>query len=482
MNMNVSNDINTFFNWFFLSYAIALYVSYIIIGILSAIELSFYENKNKYFNYKSILGFKKLPTISIIAPAYNEEKTIVTNIRSLLSLYYPHIEVIIVNDGSRDNSMQVIIENYELIKVDIAFENILKSAPVRGIYKSMNSAYSNLIVIDKENGGKADALNAGINVSRSDLFLAIDVDCIIEQDAILRMVKPFLEEEGGKRVIASGGAVRIANSCIIRDGVILEVRYPENIWARFQVLEYIRAFTLGRMAWSKANGLLIISGAFGLFDRGIVTAVGGYDTNTVGEDLELVVRMRRYMHEINESNYKVAFIPDPLCWTEVPSTLKILSRQRNRWARGAIDTILKHRKIFLNPRYGFIGNISFPYWVLFEWLGPLVEFSGFIYFFIMTLLGKVDAEILLLVLLFVFSFSLAFSSFALSYESYLFNKYKGYKFLIQAIFVAMAEMIIYHPLNVLFSLSGNYDYFFKKNKKGWGVMTRTAFDSKNKKQ
>ncbi|MCX6302671.1 MAG: glycosyltransferase [Bacteroidia bacterium] len=477
----MSDIVNYVFNFFFLVYALALYFSYIFIGILSAFELRFYENKNRYFNYKSILGYKKLPTISIIAPAYNEEKTIVQNIRSLLSLYYPEVEVIIVNDGSKDNTLQTIIEHYELNKVEMAVENKVKSARIRGIYKSFNSAYSNLIVLDKENGGKADALNAGINVSRSDLFLTIDVDCIIEQDAILRMVKPFLEEEGGRKVIASGGVVRIANSCEIKDGIILKVNYPKNIWAKFQVLEYFRAFTLGRMAWSKANGLLIISGAFGLFDRDIVVSAGGYDASSVGEDLELVVRMRRYMHENKINKYKVAFIPDPLCWTEVPSTFKILFRQRNRWTRGAIDTIRKHRKMFLNPKYGRIGMISFPYWVLFEWLAPILEFIGFIYFIIMVVLGRIDVEVFLIVILFVFSFSLAFSTFALFYESYIFKKYKGYKFIFQAIFVAMAEMIFYHPLNVLFSLSGNYDFFIKKNTKGWGVMTRTAFDSKSKK-
>lgn len=480
--MSISDRIIEFFNYFFLIYALALYCSYIFIGILSAFELNLYENKNRNYNYQSILGYKNLPTISIIAPAYNEDKSIVENIRSLLSLYYPNIEVIIVNDGSKDKTLQTVTEQYELNKVEMAVGNTIRTAPIRGIYKSLNSAYSNLIFIDKENGGKADALNAGINVARGDLFLAIDVDCIIEQDAILRMVKPFLEEDGGRKVIASGGTVRIANSCEIRDGIITKVNYPANIWAKFQVLEYFRAFTLGRMAWSNANGLLIISGAFGLFDRNLVVSVGGYDASTVGEDLELVVRMRKYMHENKISRYKVAFIPDPLCWTEVPSTFKMLSRQRNRWTRGTVDTILKHWKMFLNPRYGFIGTISFPYWVFFERLGPLIELTGIIFFLIMAFLGRVNVDILLITLLFVFSFSLLFSSFALFYESYLFNKYKGYKYFIQAVFTSIAEIIVYHPLNVLFSLSGNYDYFIKRNKKGWDIMTRTAFDSKSRKR
>ncbi|MFC2114815.1 glycosyltransferase family 2 protein, partial [Bacteroidota bacterium] len=314
--------------------------------------------------------------------------------------------------------------------------------------------------------------------SRSDLFLATDVDCIIEPDAILKMVKPFLEEEGGKRVIASGSVIRVANSCDILNGRIVKVNFPKNIWAKFQVLEYFRSFTLGRMAWSKINGLLIISGAFGLFDRKIVQAVGGYDISSVGEDLELVVRMRKHMNKVENENYRVAFIPDPLCWTEVPSSLRSLSRQRNRWARGSIDTVLKHRDMFLNPRYGRIGLISFPYWVFFEWLAPVLELAGLIYFTVMAILGSINTQVFVILLLFVFAFSLAFSSFAVFYETYIFNKYKGYKFLAQVVLVAMAEMIFFHPMNMFFSLAGNFDYFFRKNKKKWGQMNRTAFDSK----
>jgi poly-beta-1,6-N-acetyl-D-glucosamine synthase len=474
IHLNIYFDI---FNSFFLVYAVILFLSYVIIGVLSTFELNFYVGRNKHFRYETIRTYKVLPTVSIIAPAFNEEKSIVENIRSLLSLKYPKAEVIIINDGSSDSSMQKIIEHYNLVKVNYAFEEKIKTSKVLGIYKSTIPAYSNLIVVDKENGGKADALNTGINISRSELFLAIDVDSIIEQDAVLRMVKPFLEEAGGKKVIASGGVIRVANSCEIKDGKVVKVNYPKNLWAKFQVLEYFRAFTLGRMAWSKINGLLIISGAFGLFDKKIAIAVGGYDTSSVGEDLELVVRMRKHMHKVEKKKYKVAFIPDPMCWTEVPSTVKSLSRQRNRWTRGSIDTILKHKDMFLNPKYGRIGMISFPYWVFFEWLAPIIELTGLIYFAIMLSLGMVNMQIFLLLLLFVFAFSIAFSSFAVFYETYVFNKYKGYKFIIKTVFIAVAEMFIFHPMNVFFSLKGNFDYFIKRNKKGWGKMTRTAFDS-----
>ncbi|HET7732671.1 MAG TPA: glycosyltransferase family 2 protein, partial [Paludibacter sp.] len=307
---------------------------------------------------------------------------------------------------------------------------------------------------------------------------AIDVDCIIESDAILKMVKPFIDDTK-KMVVASGGTVRIANSCEIINGKITKVRYPQNIWAKFQVIEYFRAFTLGRMAWSKLNGLLIISGAFGLFDRKRVINAGGYDKNSVGEDLELVVRLRRYMHDVERKRYRVAFIPDPMCWTEVPETLKILSRQRNRWTRGGIGTILKHRKMFLNPKYGLIGMISFPYWILFEWLAPIVQLFGIIYFILILLFGLLNSYVFLSLIFFVLAFSGMYSILAVFLEAYTYNKYHGKRFLSRSITFTILEMIIYQPLNMFFSISGNFDFFFKKNNKHWGEMTRNGFTTKN---
>lgn len=464
-------------NSFFLIYGSLLFLSYILTAIFSTLDLSFHTKKTRYFRFNTIKEYKILPSISIIAPAFNEETSIIDNIRSLLSIEYPKVELIVVNDGSTDNSLQKVIDYYNLVKVEYASNEVIPTKKIRGIYKSTNMVYSNLIYVDKENGGKADALNAGVNFSRSDLFLGVDVDCIIEHDALLRMVKPFIEEDEKKKVIAAGGMIRVANSCKIIDGRIVEVNFPKNLWAKFQVLEYIRVFTLGRMAWSRINGLLIISGAFGLFERELVQKVGGYDTTTVGEDFEMIVRMRRYMHTIEKQKYKVAFIPDPLCWTEVPSKLKTLKNQRNRWTRGSIYTILKHRGMFLNPKYGRMGMISFPYWVLFEWLAPLIETLGIIYFFVMLTFFSINIKVFIILLLFVFSFSLFFSSFSIFYETYIFNRYKGFKFLAKAILTAMVEIVIYHPLNVVFALLGNFTFFIKGDRKSWGVMTRTAFDA-----
>lgn len=471
--MSIINSIDVLNSIFFI-FACILFAIYLFNTFLSILELRSYTNRNKYVDYKLMLSFQKLPSVSIIAPAYNEDKTIIDNIKCLISLQYQDFEIIIVNDGSKDESLSKITHYFDLVKVERAYELELDCAPIRAIYQSKNPAYSNLVVIDKENGGKADALNAGINVSQNDLFLAIDVDCILESDAILKMVKPFIDENEHV-VIASGGVIRIANSCEMSEGKIIKINYPRNFWAKFQVLEYFRAFTLGRMAWSKINGLLIVSGAFGLFDRRRVIRVGGYDKNSIGEDLELVVRLRRYMYEVEKVKFRVAFIPDPLCWTQVPESVRDLAQQRNRWTRGAIDTILKHKVMFLNPKYGLIGMISFPNWVLFEWLGPIIQFIGLIYFLIFLYFGFVNFQAFLTVFLFVFTFSIMYSLFSIFFEAFTYHKYKGVSYLSQSILFMILEIIFYQPLNMIFSLSGHFDFYFKKNKKKWGEMNRKGF-------
>ena len=366
-------------------YAFSIFIVCLILSIISGIELLKFSNSEKITNYDAILSSPFAPAVSIIAPAYNESLTIVENIRALLSLYYPNFEIIIVNDGSKDNTLSKTIEAYELEKVPYVIDYKIECKEILDIYKSKKKAFNNLTIINKINGGKADALNAGINIAKSPYFIAIDVDSIIDPYAIQKMVLPFLTETD-KRVIATGGVIRIANSCKIKDGQLIEINVPEDLLPRFQVIEYNRAFLLGRLAWSRLDGLLLISGALGLFDKEIAIGCGGYLNKTVGEDMEIVVRMRKYMANRNEK-YKVVYIPEPLCWTEAPSNLKILGSQRNRWTRGTIDTLSLHKDIFFNPKYGIMGMLSYPYWVFFEWLAPIVEASGILYFILTAIFG-----------------------------------------------------------------------------------------------
>jgi poly-beta-1,6-N-acetyl-D-glucosamine synthase len=458
------------------AYAIAIAITYLFLAAVSFIEMRRYMQKNFFIDYKYILSSPFAPGISLIAPAYNEALTIIDNVKSLMSIMYNNYEVIIINDGSKDETLAKMIPAFDLIKVDFDLQYAIKTKNVRGVYKSRNKAFKKLMVVDKENGGKADALNVGLNISKKDLVACIDVDCIIEPDALLKMVKPFLEET--KPVIASGGVVRIANSCVVEEGRLVEVRLPENLIARFQVLEYIRAFLLGRMAWSRLNGLLLISGAFGLFRRDVAVKAGGYNHNTVGEDMELVVRMRTHMQE-NKLPYKVAYIPDPLCWTEAPSNYEILSRQRNRWARGTFETLKIHRRVFFNFKYGVMGMFSYPFWFFFEWLAPFVEFIGSLFFLFFVFMGSVDWIFFLCLLWVVYCFALFISMFSLLSEEMSFFKYTNKKDVFKMILVAIIEPFWFHPRVVWWSLKGNFDLI--KGKKSWGEMTRQGFVQYKKK-
>jgi len=473
--MEILHYLSYFVDTIIFVFGIIILSIYIIMGAFSASALYKYIHKNRFVDYTAILSSDMAPSVSVLAPAYNEGKNVVDNVRSLLSLNYVNLEIIIINDGSDDDTLEKLIQNYHLKPVKLAVNYKIACNEIRSVYKSENKAFQKLIVIDKMNGGKADALNAGINISGSELIMSIDVDCIIESDAILKMVKPFIEQTD-KKVIASGGVIRVANNCDVGIGKINRVRFPNKLIAGFQVLEYSRAFILGRMAWSKINGLLLISGAFGMFDKELVIQVGGYDHFTLGEDMELVVRMRRYMHDHNLGKYMVSFIPDPLCWTEVPDTVKVLGRQRNRWTRGTMQTLFTHKKLFFNPKYKLLGLISYPYWFFFEWLAPIVEICGLIYFTTLIVSGQVNWVFFLTLTALVYTFAFMLTLFSILYEEATFNAYKRKSDILKMISLAMLEPFIYHPLIVFWAIKGNISYI--RGDKGWGKMERTGFATK----
>jgi cellulose synthase/poly-beta-1,6-N-acetylglucosamine synthase-like glycosyltransferase len=476
--MNIAGIIVDLLLYGIFIYSIALFFFSVFIGLYSIGATSEYLHKNEFTDYSLLASSVHVPSVSILAPAYNEGATIIENVRSLLSLYYNNLEVIIINDGSKDDTLEKLVAAYQLEKVNFYVRYKIHTKEVRGVYKSKNPVYKKLLVIDKVNGGKADALNVGINISRNDYIVCIDVDCILEQDAVLKMIKPFLEETDEK-IIASGGVVRIANSCVIKQGKLVEVHLPKNYWARMQSLEYIRAFLLGRMAWARMNGLLLISGAFGAFDKEIAIKSGGYDHNTVGEDMELVVRMRRYMEERNVP-YRVTYIPDPLCWTEAPTSPKILSRQRNRWTRGTIETLKFHKKMFLNPKFGLLGMLSYPYWFFFEMVAPIIEFIGFLALLVMIIFGKIEWYMFFAFLAFIISFGYMYSAFAAYMEVRSYNMYRRRKDMAGLLLAGLTEPFFFHPFVVYAAIKGYIDYIRKK--KSWGEMTRTGFGTPAPKQ
>ncbi|MFO7934806.1 MAG: glycosyltransferase [Bacteroidales bacterium] len=448
-----------------------IFSTYLMLTIFSAVSLRKYLRKNSYVDYNSIVSSPLAPSLSVIAPAFNESQTIVDNIRTLLSLYYNNYEVIVVNDGSTDDSLEKIIRAYELEKVNYYFDYRIPCKRIRGVYKSQNRSFKKLTVIDKINGGKADSLNAGLNVSRNDLVVSIDADSIMEPDALLKLVKPFLEAKE-KKVIGAGGVIRIANSCEISGGHIRKIHLPRKFLPRAQVMEYTRAFLMGRMAWSELDGLLLISGALGMFDREIVIRAGGYRTDTVGEDMELVVRIRRYMAEQGQK-YDVVYIPDPLCWTEVPSSIKMLARQRSRWTRGTLETLISHRKLFFNKKYGKLGLLGYPYWLVFEYLAPIIEFLGILWFIFLAVTGRLNWPFFLLLLGFVYFFAVSLSIWSVLFEEITFHKYEKRRDVLKLIGTAFLEPIFYHPVVLLMIIKGNLDKLFRKNT--WGVMERKGF-------
>ncbi len=461
-----------FFEYGIFFYCMFILTSYIVISFISTKEVFKYTNRKKILELDSVISSPFQPSVSIIAPAYNESVTIVDNIRSLLSLHYSALTIIIVNDGSKDETLQVAIDAYDLYLTDEVAVEEISAKPIRGIYRSRKKAFSKLIVVDKENGGKADAINVGTNVCSTEYFACIDVDCIIDQDAFLRLVEPIMNG-GDTKVGAVGGIVWLTNDADIKCGKVMKIRAPKSYIAQIQVVEYFRAFLLGRPAWAKDNGMLLISGAFGVFDRETVMAVGGYNHNTVGEDMELVMRMHKYYRE-NNIDYKIAYIPDPLCWTEAPSDFAVLGRQRNRWTRGTIECLKFHKEMCFNKKFGILGYISYPYWLLAEWIAPYAEAGGLLFVAVIAILGLANWPFFLALLFLVYTFAVSISIYSILIQELSYAKYESVSDLLILVKAALLEPIKYHPKTVKWALSGNLDHFTGQNK-GWGEMTRTGF-------
>lgn len=463
---------------FITTFSLSYILFYIFLSILSYWAIIKHIKYQKYLEEEVLLRSNHILGVSVVAPAFNEGVNIVYNVKSLLSLTYPKFEIIIVNDGSSDDTLEKLIAEFDLVKIDFYYQEKIVTQPVRGHYRSKNPVYSKLLVVDKINGkSKADASNAGINSSQYPLFLCTDVDCILKSDTILKLAKPFMENE--TRVIATGAGIRISNSCDIKEGFLFRVHYPKEWYPRFQELEYVRSFLFGRMAWSQINGLLLVSGGLGMFDKDIVVKAGGYWHKSLGEDMELVTRMRKYMHDTNEK-FLIQYIPESLCWTEVPSTRKVFLRQRVRWARGLIQTLYLHRKMFLNPKYGRTAFLVLPFFFSFEFLVPIIEFLGVITLVVSLAFGLVDFEYLLIISAIIYLFYLSITIISILIDEILYKSYANYKELITLVGMAIIEPFVYHPINVYASLKG-YWYFFSKKEQKWGVMVRKGYEKPVKK-
>lgn len=455
----------------FLGFFLILNGSYAILMMLSLVEILLRNQRRVDTELHHSLGSFYTVPVSIIAPAYNEALTIEASVRSLLSLRYPEFEVIVVNDGSKDNTVETMIEAFDLYPVHPVYRMRVPTKDVRGIYKSRTQP--RLTFIDKFNGGKADALNCGINAAEYPLFCGIDADTLILPDALLKVALPFMEDP--QRTVASGGTIRVANGCRIRGGQVEEVGFPKNWVARFQVVEYLRAFLFGRVGWNLVGGTLIISGAFGVFKRQTAIEVGGYTHDTVGEDMELVVKMHRYLRE-RGVDYRISFVWDSACYTEVPEDLGVLSRQRNRWHRGLIDSIVRHRVMFMNPKYGVVGTVVFPFFAIFEMLGPLIELVGVVFVVMSFLFGVIDLTFMVLFLCVSVLFGVMLSILAVLLEEVSYAAFPRWRDLARIAAVAVIENFGYRQLTVIWRVRGIWAYL--RGQKQWGAMTRKGFAPK----
>ncbi len=447
---------------------------YLLFIILSTSGIFRYRHTTTFINFKEIFQMPLVKPISIIAPVYNEEMGIVESIKSLLSLEYPLYEVIVVNDGSKDRTLDKMIEAFGLTKSRRIFRKIIQTKPIKGIYISPSNP--KLVVVDKINGKKADAMNAGLNISRYPLFCGIDGDSILEKDSLLKIARPFLEEP--EKTIGAGGIIRLSNGCTVKSGQVIRVGLPRNTLARFQILEYLRAFLGGRIGLSMLKSILIISGAFGLFRKDIALKCGGYRSNTIGEDMDLVVRMRKYLHE-QKIPFDFKFVPDPICWTEAPETLKSLAGQRNRWHRGLIETLFHSRKMLFNPRYGITGLFAMPFYFIFEMLGPLIEVAGYIIFTIMVMLGQFNRPFALLFFLLAVVIGILLSLLSILLEEYSSRRYPHIKDIVIIVTFGLLENILYRQWLAVVRAKAFFDLAVGKHE--WGEMEKKGFSLEGQK-
>ena len=464
-----------YYMYFVTGFFIIVNVTYSILLVLSFREIMYYMRHNAFSNYRVMVQSELTPPVSIIAPAFNEEATVVESVRSLLKLNYGNFEVVVVNDGSKDGTLARLVKEFYLVPSKQLYTAVLQSEKVRGIYRSTKPEHKNLVIVDKENGGKADALNVGINASRNEFICSIDADSLLEDDALLRVVKPFLEDD---TAIVAGGIVRIANGCDVVNGRVINVKLSTRFLPIFQVVEYFRAFLSGRMAWHGVNGLLIISGAFGLFRKNAVVEAGGYRRDTVGEDMELITRLHRIMREKKEP-YRIVFVPDPVCWTEAPESLKILQRQRNRWHRGLLDTMLIHKRMLFNPAYGVVGLAAMPYFVFIELLGPAIEFFGYLSLIGLYAMGILNVKMAILFFIVALFYGVMFSVGAVLLEEISFQRYPRPRDLALLLSFGVIENFGYRQLTTWWRVKAFWDYFVR-GKRSWGQMQRKGFASEAK--
>lgn len=452
--------------WVFLAYFVGINFGYLAQNVIAAFGIRRYLQTAEQHEAETAFSALDIP-ISVVVPAFNESASIITSVRAMLQLEYPQYELIVVNDGSADDTLQKLIDEFDMREVPVAYRARVPCADVRGVYKS--TRVSNLRVVDKENGGsKADASNAGINICNYPLVCVVDADSVLQCDSLRRVVRPFLEDP---TTVAVGGTVRISNGCIIKQGFLETVRLPNNFLALVQVVEYLRAFLFGRMGWSPINGLLIISGAFGLFHKETLVEAGGYNPDAVGEDMELVLRLHRLMKS-KRVPYRIAFVPDPVCWTDAPESLRDLKSQRVRWQHGLGQALALNRELMTNRHGGAVTWVAIPFYVIFELFGPILEVAGYVFILVCAVMGWIAWPEAGIFLGLAIGLGVLLSTSAIMLEEVSFHMYPKFSQLMVLYCIAILENFGFRQLTAIWRFQGLIRWF-RGGKHEWEPLTRS---------
>jgi cellulose synthase/poly-beta-1,6-N-acetylglucosamine synthase-like glycosyltransferase len=459
-------------DWGIFVYFVMLNSSYLLLMVLAGLEFARHLRRIPYAGADDMFRSPLTMPVSVIVPARNEAPGIVAAVQAMTALRYPRFEVVVVDDGSTDDTFELLRAQFDLVELPRV---VPAEVPYRSQVLSVHVARDNpeiLTVVRKTNGGKSDALNVGINLSRHPLVCMVDADSVLDPDALLSVAKPFGDDP--LRVAACGGVVRIANGCKVVSGRVVDVRMPRQWLVRIQVVEYLRAFLMGRTGWSRLGGLVVISGAFGIFRRDLVVKVGGMAYDTIGEDAELVVRLHHYLRERGE-DYRVVFVAEPVSWSEAPSTWNVLGRQRRRWHRGIAEILSKHRGMIGNPRYGRIGLLALPYYVAFELFAPFVELAALVLLPLGLWVGAVDVAFAWRFALAAYGYGLLVSLVSLFIEEVSFHRYPRWSDMLRGVLAAILENFGYRQILAVWQVRGAIGAWRGRHAV-WGTMTRQGFD------
>ncbi|EMA63046.1 glycosyltransferase family 2 protein [Halorubrum lipolyticum] len=455
---------------FIVAYYLLINAGYLAIHVLALLQLRDSVRESAWSPSFREFDSPFYPGVAMVVPAYNEAPTIVESVRSMLALNYPDQEIVVVNDGSSDTTLERLVGAFGLRPVDAEVPYDVPSEPIRGVYRS--ATHEDLLVVDKENGGKSDALNAGVWLTDKELFCAVDADTLIDRDALLDVVAPFLEDPS--RTVASGGTIRVANDCVVQDGQVKEINLPKTGLAGVQVMEYLRAFYSGRLGLARLKGLILISGAFGVFRTDRVRDIGGYRHDTVTEDFDVVVRLHEHLSDA-DVDYRIEFVPEPVAWTEVPDTLRALGRQRRRWYRGMLETVVASRRMFFRRAYGRVGTVILPFFTAAEAIGPLIEGVGYVLLPIAWYLGILNIEFFLAFLLLTVGTGMFLSWFGVFSEVWSYNRYASPWDVLRLLWYGVLENFGYRQWKTVVAWHGLIEYL--RGDRSWGVMERRGFGS-----